>query len=152
MLSDNVTLREIEPDDYQSVLALIVEGLTQRWGNYDPAMNPDLEKFPEQYIDSVILVAEERNELLAVGILRQIGHEEAEIVRMSVRRDVQRKSLGSRVLDGLLEAARMRKIRAVRLETTATWESAVSFYEKKGFRRTHARDGNQYMEFLSLTS
>jgi len=41
----------------------------------------------------------------------------------------------------LLEDAKERGWRSVRLETTADWEDAVQFYRASGFELTHYEDG-----------
>ena len=52
---------------------------------------------------------------------------------MSVARDARRRGLGTALLQALLEDAKERGWRSVRLETTADWEDAVQFYGACGF-------------------
>ena len=144
MLSRIVTVSVMKPEEHSLVLTLIIEGLRDRWGAYDPAKNPDLDAFPAHFQDSVILIARQDDCLVGTGILRPSTAGEAEIVRMSVRRDLRRMGIGARILSELLAIARRGGIKTVRLETTATWESAVAFYEKHGFRRTHITAGDRH--------
>ena len=139
-----ITVRRLEPEDRAQVVAIIVEGLTDRWGTYSATMNPDLERFPESFNDSVILVASNATGPVGVGILRPSSESESEIVRMSVRRPLRGRGIAGAILYELLATARRCGIKAVRVETTATWSSAIAFYEKHGFRRTHVQGGDQH--------
>ena len=143
----SITVRSLQPEDCPLVVAIIIEGLAERWGAYDPAMNPDLGRFPESFKDSVILVASNTTGPVGVGILRPSTKGESEIVRMSVRRDLRGRGVAGTILSELLSTARKRGIKTVRVETTASWSSAVAFYEKHGFRRTHLQAGDQHFAY-----
>ncbi len=127
--------------------ALIVAGLTQRWGDYDASMNPDLEAFEATYGAAAIVVAKRLNEIVGCGILVAEGSRVGRIVRMSVAGDRQRRGIGGRVLHRLLDEALRRGYARVVLETSADWHSAVGFYERHGFVRTEQRDGDQHFCF-----
>lgn len=129
-----------------AVLALIVAGLTERWGEYAPGANPDLDDFPACYAGSVILVAVQEGRLVGVGILRPLGPASAEIVRMSVAAARRREGVGSRILRELRDVAAARGLARISLETTASWDSAVRFYESRGFARTRVEGGDQHFE------
>ncbi|WP_284620705.1 GNAT family N-acetyltransferase [Aquabacterium humicola] len=139
-----LTVRPMKADEHSQVVALIIEGLTERWGTYDAAKNLDLAQFPENFTDSLILVASNGGAPLGVGILRPSNNEESEIVRMSVRRELRRTGIAGKILAELLAAAHKNGTKTVRVETTATWRSAVAFYEKYGFCRTHMHEGDQH--------
>ena len=55
------------------------------------------------------------------------------VVRMWVARDLRRTGLGTQMLNRLLDLALKRKYSRVVLETTSTWNDAISFYKKHGF-------------------
>jgi len=138
------TLSQFEAQDAEAVSDLIVRGLAERWGGYDPACNPDLEDFAGCYKSSVILVARRGPRIVGVGVLQPEGVDTARIVRMSVAADCRRQGIGTQILRGLLQAARARGCRRVVLETTASWESAVKFYAGRGFIAAEVRDGDQH--------
>ena len=131
-------------EEASAALALIVAGLAERWGTYVEGFNPDLVALPSGYKDSVVLVAERDSRIVGVGILQPIGPSSAQILRMSVAHDCRRQGVGTLVLEGLLRAASEQGLSQVTLETTASWVSAVEFYERSGFVRTEVRDGNQH--------
>jgi ribosomal protein S18 acetylase RimI-like enzyme len=129
-----------------AVLSLIVAGLTERWGKYSCDANPDLERFPRFYEQSIILVAVREVKLVGVGILHPVGSASAQIVRMSVARECRREGIGTHILRELLNVAAARDFTHISLETTASWESAVRFYESRGFVRTRVESDDQYFE------
>ena len=143
------SLERMAVEDVASVRALLVEGLKEHWGHYDPKFNPDLEDFPSFYQDSVILVAKSGSSVVGVGILQPENAENAKIVRMSVSAEARRMGVGSRILGGLLAAARQQGFRNIGLETTASWKSAVEFYKVHGFVPTHVQNGDQYFSYAA---
>jgi GNAT superfamily N-acetyltransferase len=106
VLSRIVTVSVMKPEEHSLVLTLIIEGLRDRWGAYDPAKNPDRDAFPSHFPDAVIVVARQDDCPVGVGILRPSSAGEVEIVRMSVGRDLRRMGIGARILNELLAIAR----------------------------------------------
>lgn len=121
------------PEELGLVRALIVAGLAERWGRYDPTYNPDLDSFGEHYRDAAILVAKEGERLVGCGVLIRDAPQVGRIVRMSVDAERRRRGVGSATLRALLERARSAGYADVVVETTETWESAVAFYLRRGF-------------------
>ncbi|OYT92732.1 MAG: hypothetical protein CFE43_06580 [Burkholderiales bacterium PBB3] len=138
---------QLELHDVASARALIVQGLTERWGSYVPGFNPDLEDFPNAYKDALVLVAKHGTEVVGTGVLQPVSPNAANILRMSVARAFQRQGVGSLILHHLLYAARERKLHRIDLETTASWTSAVEFYKRHNFRPTHQCNGDHYFTF-----
>lgn len=139
-----VSIERLKAEDTTAALSVIVAGLTERWGFYEPSFNPDLEDFAGHYQESFILVAKQGRTVVGIGIFQPTGSDSAQIVRMSVVKNLRRSGIGSLILDGLLQIADERGFHRITLETTASWESAVEFYKSRGFTPTHQRDGNQY--------
>ncbi|MBK1689985.1 GNAT family N-acetyltransferase [Rubrivivax gelatinosus] len=125
--------------DVPAVRALLVAGLTERWGGYEPRFNPDIEALGRAFDGRLTLVARQGAVIVATGALRPAGAGRFEIVRMSVARGQRRRGVGARVLAALVDAARERGARELVLETTLGWQSAIDFYERHGFRRTHVQ-------------
>ncbi len=80
-LSSNVRLHEtrmsvvvapLNAEDTAAVRQLLIDGLSERWGAYDPCFNPDLEAFPQSYLGSLILVAKTAGDIVGTGTLRSI--------------------------------------------------------------------------------
>jgi ribosomal protein S18 acetylase RimI-like enzyme len=130
--------------DQAEAKALILDGLKDHWGTIDPARNPDLGDIAGSYAGGGFLVAAMGARIVATGAFLPRENGVAEIVRMSVARDVRRQGIGSAVLRRLLEDARAAGFRKIILETTSTWNEAIAFYERHGFHETHIRGGDTY--------
>jgi ribosomal protein S18 acetylase RimI-like enzyme len=60
---------------------------------------------------------------------------------------VGRTGVASRILTLLLEHARNSGVQEVVLETTSTWDSAIAFYTKHGFAKTHEQNGDTHFAY-----
>jgi GNAT superfamily N-acetyltransferase len=136
-------IQPFQPEDQAEAKALILEGLGERWGSIDPERNPDLNDIGSAYAGAVFLVGCLGGRIVATGALVPRGGV-AEIVRMSVARDLRRQGIGSALLRRLLEEARAAGLQKIILETTSTWADAIAFYKRHGFRPTHVRGGDTY--------
>jgi GNAT superfamily N-acetyltransferase len=141
-----VRLAEFEPADQREVKALILAGLVDHWGFLDPSKNPDLDDIPSCYAGASFLVARLGERIVGCGALVSRGEGIAEIVRMSVAKDLRGEGIGTQVLTALLEQARRQGVSRVVLETTAAWSEVVNFYLKNGFKITHYRDEDVFFE------
>lgn len=142
-----VTIVRMRPDHCAAVRQLIVDGLTERWGRYDANFNPDIESFPTAYVDSTTLVALRLEQVAGTGTLIPSCDGRAEIVRMSVARNSRRSGIGSLILIQLINIAREQGMREVVLETSSSWASAIEFYLRCGFRKTHESGGDTYFVY-----
>jgi ribosomal protein S18 acetylase RimI-like enzyme len=138
----DVTIRQLAPADAAQARALILEGLAEHWGTLDARLNPDLDDIPASYADGLFLVAEIGGVLAGTGALIPEEPGAGRIVRMSVAREKRRHGIGRLLLDALLAAARQRGYQRIVLETTATWDDAIAFYRRAGFRSVAERDGD----------
>ncbi len=137
-----------EPDAFVAVRALIVDNLTKRWKRYEPLFNPDLEDFHGFFGSSLVIVARMSERIVGCGVLVRESETIGRIVRMSVTSELQRRGVGSMILRSLLEHASMAGYKEIVLETTAVWESAVAFYQRRGFLPTKMQDGDQHFRFV----
>jgi GNAT superfamily N-acetyltransferase len=145
--ADGVAIGLAQRRDFAAARALIIAGLTQRWGDYRHSMNPDLEAFECTYSRASVIVATRDCEVVGCGILVDDAPGVARIVRMSVAADLQGTGIGGNVLRALLERAVQLGYSEVVLETSADWHSAVRFYARHGFTPTEQRDGDQHFRF-----
>ena len=147
MATPQVIVAPLKTEDTSAVRQLLIAGLTERWGSYEASFNPDIEGFPGSYDDSLVLVAKQAGVVVGTGMLRQTGASRAEIVRMSVAASSRRTGIGSLILSHLLEFARERAVNEVCLETTSSWSSAIKFYARHGFLKTHEHGDDSYFLF-----
>lgn len=146
-----IRITPFRPEDQDAARALILAGLTERWGALDPTRNADLNDIAATYANGAFLCAWDDAVLIGTGALVPRGSDEAEIVRMSVARAWRRHGVGRRLVEALLATARERGVRRLILETTETWSDAIAFYSRLGFVITHHRDGDVYFR-LALES
>lgn len=143
-MNSQVILSAFKPEDQAEVRALILAGLGERWGRLDPTKNPDLDNIASSYATATFLVARVNDQVVGSGALVPRSAETAEIVRMSVAAARRQHGIGGQILRQLLRHAQAAGYRQVILETTATWQDAVRFYQKAGFCITRFQDGNAY--------
>ena len=141
---ETISVQPFCPADQAEVKSLILAGLVDHWGVLDPTKNPDLEDIAAAYAGATFLVARLAGRIVATGALVPRGEGVAEIVRMSVARDLRRRGLGRSILTRLIEQARRDGLRQVVLETTDTWQEVIAFYLDFGFRITHYAGGDVY--------
>ena len=71
--------------------------------------------------------------IVAMGALKRLTDDRAEICRMRVHPDLQRRGLGTRILSKLEHRARELNFRTLTLETTAGQVAAIRMYTKAGY-------------------
>lgn len=134
-----------EPLEYPALRALVIEGLREHWGEYDHAQNADLEAFGEVYASAVVLAAKVEGRIVGCGVLVRERDTVGRIVRMSVLAKERRRGIGGKLLQALLAEAQVHGYSEVVLETTATWQSAISFYAANGFVSREIKDGDLHL-------
>ena len=137
----------LNTQDAPAVKQLLIAGLSERWGAYEPRYNPDIEAFPGSYSGSFILVAKSAGVVVGTGTLRPISARQAEVVRMSTATNSRRNGVASTILNLLLEQASANGVQEVVLETTSSWASAIAFYTKHGFYKTYVQDGDTHFSY-----
>lgn len=140
----SLVITPLNCDDVPAVQRLLIAGLTERWGVYEPKYNLDIEGLSSRSSDSLTLVARSAGVVVGTGTLQFVGARRARVVRMSTARDHRRHGVATAILQRLLDAARSSDADEVVVETTSSWESAVTFYTKHGFTRTHEHGGDTH--------
>ncbi len=115
----------------------------------------ELRELPGAYAppEGRLLLAVEGGEPVACGALRPIAPSIAELKRMWVRPAFRGRKLGRAIAEALVDAARARGYRSVRLDTLATMQEARALYRSLGFHEIPAYYPNPlpgvlYMELL----
>lgn len=132
--------------DHAAARALVLEGLRERWGSLDAALNPDLHDVLATYAAGCFVVGKIANVVVAAGGFLPVSETTVQVHRMSVARTHRGRGLGTRILAHLLDEARRRGFRRAILETTDDWADAIAFYEARGFRAFDHHDGDIYFE------
>ena len=136
----NIDIRHFRDTDQQEVRSFILAGMCERWGTIDETANPDIDDILRNYGPENFFVALHRNVLVGTAGLIPESASVVRVVRMWVARDFRRTGIGTQMLNRLLDLARERKYSRVVLETTSTWNDAISFYKKHGFTLEGRRD------------
>jgi len=139
-----IIITTFHPSDQVVVKQLILSGLLEHWGFLDETKNPDLEDIATSYTGATFLVGRMGERIIATGALVPHSGSVAEVVRMSVAKDLRQQGIGRKILKALLEQARVQGFHQVILETTAVWSDVVEFYLHCGFHITHYQDGDVY--------
>lgn len=133
-----------QSENQDAVRALILDGLEEHWGFLDDTKNSDLDDITASYEAGVFFVAKLDGEIVGTGAFLPRSAHTVEVVRMSIARKMRRHGIGKQVLNALCSTVYQHGFRYVVLETTETWQDAISFYRAYGFRMTHHKDGDVY--------
>lgn len=142
----HIYIRPFQSTDQPAAKALILAGLAAHWGYLDPNKNRDLDDIGHSYANAIFLVAYLGDELVGTGALVSLNSTTAEIKRMSVAAAYQRRGIGRLLLNQLITSALGLGYQQIQLETTATWQQAINFYQKAGFCLTHIKEGDAYFK------
>jgi putative acetyltransferase len=143
--AQEITILPFQSEYQSEVKKLILAGLAEHWGTLDLTKNPDLHDIGFTYANAVFLVAWQNNKIIGTGALVPRSNDTAEIVRMSVSKDMRRKGVGRKILQRLCEQAKLNGYKRLVLETTETWHEVIEFYKQFGFQNTHILDGDVYL-------
>lgn len=141
-------LRSFQPSDAESAWKLHDAALEDAGvhGGHGP-WEDDLRNIPATYLDSGgdFVVGFVDGELVAMGGLLRRSPEEAEITRMRVHPDFQRRGFGLLILEELESRARALGFKAVRLDTTEAQVAARNLYESAGYREIGRRRTGKFV-------
>lgn len=80
-----------------------------------------------------MLVARRTGEVVGLAGLAPLGEGRAELCKLHVRPDCQRRGVGRRLVETLIERARRRGFGQMELHVTATQKAAVHLYQRLNF-------------------
>jgi GNAT superfamily N-acetyltransferase len=129
-------VRQFCPSDEFTVAELHELGLNQTGTHLGPGpWDDDLRDVPGVYLkaggDFLIGVFDGRT--VAMGGIRRVSETEAEIKRMRVHPEYQRRGFGQRILTSLEARARALGYTRLVLDTTSKQDAARALYQKNGY-------------------
>jgi ribosomal protein S18 acetylase RimI-like enzyme len=140
---ESIEIRPFQPQDQSATKQIILAGLAEHWGKLNPSLNPDLNNIARSYAGQTFLVAVQGETIVGCGALIEEGDGEyGRIVRMSVDLQKRRQGIGRLLLHELETAAKHRSFSKIVLETTQTWQNAITFYQSNGFQIIAHHNGN----------
>ncbi len=131
----NLKIRRYKKSDLKEVrnlhiLALKSVGAFAESGHWDE----DLNNIENVYLkDGEFLVVLSENRIIAMGALKKITDEIAEIKRMRVHPDFQRRGIAQTIYNMLEKKAIELGYKILRLDTTIKQVAAQKLYQKNGF-------------------
>lgn len=129
-----VDIRRFERDDLPAVKNLHIKALGSFYLN--GPWEKDLDDIENVYVQNgEFLVGVMDNEIIAMGGLQKKSADTAEIRRMRVNPEFQRKGIGQMLLHELEKRARALGFKEIVLDTGEKQLAARNFYEKNGYKK-----------------
>ena len=135
-----LTIRRYRPEDNAAAKELNYAGLAQmrpdiNWKGIEVA-DGDYDDIESIYINrqGEFLVGTIGNEVVATGAVKRLDEATAEIKRIRVKPDYQRKGYGETMLRELMQAARKLGYKKIRIDTMTTNIRAQQMFKKVGFK------------------
>ena len=127
-----------------SAAQLIEAGLKEYFPNYQSKYNLDLLSLYDYYNapQNIFLIALINDTVVATGGIVWEKDDIARIVRMSVKKEYRREGYASMILKALEKKAFDKGYKIIVLETTKTWQEAISFYKRNNYKVTHIDTNN----------
>ena len=151
MISINSSIKIIPfTNEYQSeAKELILQGIEEYVGKLEPGFNEDLDNIEKSFKGHIFLLVLEENKVIGTGGLLLEG-ETSQIVRVSVKREYRKQGIGKRIVDELINYARIYGCKTVMVETSRDWTRAVNFYIKYGFEILYYKNEDIYFKYDKL--
>ncbi len=146
----SLVIRSFEPCDQAAARRLIQAGLGKHFGWIDETRNPDLDDIAGNYVEQghAFFVAEIGGELVGTAALVAESDESGRIVRMSVSKAHRRRGIGRALVTHVLDVARRKGFRRIRVETNNGWEDAIGLYRDCGFCDDHCDETGVHLALL----
>jgi ribosomal protein S18 acetylase RimI-like enzyme len=145
----DLEIRRYEAADHDAVWALNDHALNVVGAHPGEAMFADLHEVEKVYFESggEFLVGVVDDVVLAMGAFKRTDSLRAEITRMRIHPNAQRRGYGQAILSALEMRARELGYAALHLETTVQQVAAQGLYERNGFVQTGT---GRYEDFVLL--
>jgi GNAT superfamily N-acetyltransferase len=130
-------IRRYEPGDKRAVRRLHDDALNEVGAHLGSGpWDDDLDDIEGVYLESggEFLVGELEGEVVAMGAIRRISPDAAEVKRMRVRPGLQGRGYGQAMLDSLHRRAADLGYTTLHLDTTVQQRAARGLYLKNGYR------------------
>lgn len=146
-VSQALVIEEVTKETQDQAKYIILSGLQERFGYLDDSYNKDLDDIYDYYMngENVFLLGRLHTKVICTAALI---HEEIHIgrvVRMSVLQDYRRRGYARRMLEEIERHARSKGFEKIVLETTNTWNDAITFYGSHGYVEYDSNDDEVHM-------
>jgi ribosomal protein S18 acetylase RimI-like enzyme len=105
-----------------------------------------LENFPNKYKAPFgeFIIAKENEDVVGCVGFKRLDREICEMKRLYVNDTYKGKGIGNKLTEKIIEEARMKNYKKMRLDTLNTMETALKIYYKHGFHEIEAYYNNPY--------
>jgi GNAT superfamily N-acetyltransferase len=131
-----LTIRRYQPSDHAVVCELHKAPLLAAGAYSTSAGDPDLNQIEAVYLNNggEFLIGTLQDRVVAMGALRRTDPTRAEVRRMRVHVDFQRRGFGQAIYTALEKRARELGYSVLHLDTAVVLVGAQHFYAKNGFK------------------
>ena len=156
-MGQNIVYKKIETDEeILGAKNLIIE-YTQ-WLNQDLSyqnIDDELHNFPEKYKepDGAFIIAKDGNNIIGCVGIRKLEDTICEMKRLFVNDNYKGLGIGRKLVEKIIEEAKTKNYKKMRLDTLSTMEAALNMYYKYGFYKIkpYYNNPNNNAEYLEKT-
>jgi ribosomal protein S18 acetylase RimI-like enzyme len=135
-VSQILVIEEVSEETQEQAKYIVLSGLEESFGFLDDSFNKDLNEIYRIYIDAgnLFLIGKLQSEVICTGALIQEEVNIGRIVRMSVLKNYRGRGYARRILEEIEREAFNKGFNKIVLETTSSWNDAISFYKSHGYK------------------
>jgi ribosomal protein S18 acetylase RimI-like enzyme len=154
-MEQNITYKKIETaEEIQGAKNLIIEYV--RWLDHDldyQNIDYELNNFPEKYKEpeGAFIVAKDGNAVIGCVGIRKLEENICEMKRLFVNDHYKGLGIGRKLVEKIIEEAKTKNYKKMRLDTLSTMEAALKMYYKNDFYKikpyyNNPNDNAEYLE------
>ena len=149
----NTLKKVITEDEILGAKKLILEYI--QWLNQDLSfqnIDDELSNFPQKYKEpeGSFIIAKENNDVIGCVGFTNIGDKICEMKRLFVNDNYKGKGIGKKLVEKIIEYAKLKKYKIIRLDTINTMEAALNLYYKIGFYEIEPYYNNPHNDIVYL--
>ena len=144
-MAAKLKIRRYTDSDNKDVWKLHILGLEQFTAYLGGKWDKDLHDIENVYLkNGDFIVGEIDGKIIVMGAFKKISDKSAEIKRIRVHPDYQRRGFGQTILDELEKRAAKKGYKILQLDTTNKQIPAQKFFEKNGYVKTKTERLEKY--------
>jgi ribosomal protein S18 acetylase RimI-like enzyme len=139
MMSISIRIRQYQQADQAAVMKLHIDGLNQFGASIgNPLLDKDIQQIEQSYLNNNgdFLVGLLDNRIIGMGAFRKYDRDTAEIKRIRIAPEHQKRGIGPTILTALEQAAQQKGYKRLVLDTTSKQLPAQKLFERNGYIET----------------
>jgi ribosomal protein S18 acetylase RimI-like enzyme len=150
---NDIVYKKPEKSEIAKTRALVLEYI--KWLNQDLSfqnIDEELNRFPEKYDepDGALIIAKENDTVVGCVGLKKLDDKTCEMKRLFVDNNYRGKGIGKKLVEMIIEEAKLKNYEKMRLDTLDTMESALGIYYKTGFYKIEPYYNNPHIGVVYL--